>query len=147
LYGGPVVTGAFTGDANGNLITNLSNISASLNGVAFEGSLKADYWQGGHWLGSGAVASFDGLRNNFSFGNAASYFYVIPWSNPVVSDAAQAFTPRTGYVNYYNGNYNASNWHVAAVPVPEPETYAMLLAGLGLMGFVARRRKQREVAA
>jgi DNA-binding beta-propeller fold protein YncE len=26
-------------------------------------------------------------------------------------------------------------------PVPEPETYAMLLAGLGLMGFVARRRK------
>lgn len=27
-------------------------------------------------------------------------------------------------------------------PVPEPETYAMLLAGLGLMGFVARRRKK-----
>jgi len=26
-------------------------------------------------------------------------------------------------------------------PVPEPETYAMLLAGLGLMGFVARRRR------
>ena len=30
--------------------------------------------------------------------------------------------------------------------VPEPETYAMLLAGLGLMGFVARRR-QRNLAA
>jgi len=27
--------------------------------------------------------------------------------------------------------------------IPEPETYAMLLAGLGLMGFVARRRKQK----
>ena len=27
--------------------------------------------------------------------------------------------------------------------IPEPETYAMLLAGLGLMGFVARRRNQR----
>ena len=26
-------------------------------------------------------------------------------------------------------------------PVPEPETYAMLLAGLGLMGFMTRRRK------
>ncbi|WP_202414185.1 PEP-CTERM sorting domain-containing protein [Duganella flavida] len=26
--------------------------------------------------------------------------------------------------------------------VPEPETYAMLLAGLGLVGFAARRRKQ-----
>lgn len=28
-------------------------------------------------------------------------------------------------------------------PVPEPETYAMLLAGLGLMGFVARRRRAK----
>ena len=28
------------------------------------------------------------------------------------------------------------------VQVPEPETYAMLLAGLTLLGAVARRRKQ-----
>lgn len=28
-----------------------------------------------------------------------------------------------------------------ANPIPEPETYAMMLAGLGLMGFMARRRK------
>lgn len=28
-------------------------------------------------------------------------------------------------------------------PVPEAETYAMMLAGLGLMGIVARRRKQK----
>jgi len=27
--------------------------------------------------------------------------------------------------------------------VPEPETYAMFLAGLGLLGFVSRRRKQK----
>jgi hypothetical protein len=31
----------------------------------------------------------------------------------------------------------------ATAPVPEPETYAMMLAGLGLLGFVARRRKQK----
>lgn len=30
--------------------------------------------------------------------------------------------------------------------VPEPETYAMLLAGLGLMGFMTYRRKQKEAA-
>ena len=29
-------------------------------------------------------------------------------------------------------------------PVPEPETYAMLLAGLGLMGFILRRCKNRS---
>ena len=31
--------------------------------------------------------------------------------------------------------------------IPEPETYAMLLAGLGLLGFAARRRKLKEAAA
>jgi len=31
--------------------------------------------------------------------------------------------------------------------VPEPETYAMLLAGLGLMGGIARRRKQQQASA
>lgn len=35
----------------------------------------------------------------------------------------------------YNGNISLS-------PVPEPESYAMMLAGLGLMGFVARRRSK-----
>ena len=29
--------------------------------------------------------------------------------------------------------------------IPEAETYAMLLAGLGLMGFIARRRKRNQV--
>jgi hypothetical protein len=30
-------------------------------------------------------------------------------------------------------------------PVPEPETYGMLLTGLGLLGFLARRRKKKAV--
>ncbi|MFA9215732.1 MAG: PEP-CTERM sorting domain-containing protein [Sphingomonadaceae bacterium] len=35
---------------------------------------------------------------------------------------------------------NAATLEVSAVP--EPETYAMLLAGLGMLGWTARRRKQ-----
>ncbi len=31
-------------------------------------------------------------------------------------------------------------------PVPEPETYAMMLAGLGLLGVMARRKKQKLTA-
>jgi hypothetical protein len=33
---------------------------------------------------------------------------------------------------------------VAVAAVPEPETYAMLLAGLGMMGAIARRRKAKQ---
>ena len=35
----------------------------------------------------------------------------------------------------------ASHILVDVTLVPEPETYAMLLAGLGLLGFIARRRR------
>lgn len=32
---------------------------------------------------------------------------------------------------------------MAAAPVPEPESYAMLVAGLGVLGLMTRRRQQR----
>jgi PEP-CTERM motif len=35
---------------------------------------------------------------------------------------------------------NAVGLHVVTSPVPEAETYAMMLAGLGLVGFMVRRR-------
>ncbi len=37
-------------------------------------------------------------------------------------------------------------YNATITSVPEPETYAMLLAGLGVMGFVARRRSQAPVS-
>jgi len=36
---------------------------------------------------------------------------------------------------------------VVTTPVPEPEIYAMMLAGLGLMGWVRRRRSNRNTQA
>ncbi len=60
-----------------------------------------------------------------------------------------------------NGQYLASSFQVTLgakvqtggelvygdiVPVPEPETYGMILSGLALLGVVVRRRKQKELA-
>jgi hypothetical protein len=47
--------------------------------------------------------------------------------------------------NYLPGApYPQNNQYIGiSDAIPEPETYAMLLAGLGLMGFVARRRQQQ----
>jgi hypothetical protein len=42
-----------------------------------------------------------------------------------------------------NGSAQKGNQVVATIsPVPEPQTYAMLLVGLGLIGFMGRRRKE-----
>jgi hypothetical protein len=43
------------------------------------------------------------------------------------------------------GNAGASfGGAVMLAPVPEPETYGMMLGGLGVLGFLARRRKAKQ---
>jgi hypothetical protein len=42
-------------------------------------------------------------------------------------------------INRYQGE--DKHYQLNVSPVPEPETYAMLLVGLGMLGFSARRRK------
>lgn len=45
------------------------------------------------------------------------------------------------------GAGNTTTFTLTQVPtIPEPETYAMLLAGLGLMGFIAKRKKSNQTA-
>ena len=45
-------------------------------------------------------------------------------------------------------NFSDTSTSTPVIPaVPEPETYAMLLAGLGLTGAIARRRAKRSVPA
>ena len=60
----------------------------------------------------------------------------------------------TGWSNNgFSGNYGNGNYQITvlgqgsvAAPIPEPEIYAMMAAGLGLMGFVARRRQRNGAA-
>jgi len=48
----------------------------------------------------------------------------------------------TGVGSLGKGAYQFSAYTApVAAPVPEPETYALMLAGLGVVGFVARRRR------
>lgn len=56
-------------------------------------------------------------------------------------DAMTGFT--TALVGF-SGDTIAPVYGAALAPVPEPETYAMLLAGLGLVGSIVRRRKAKQ---
>lgn len=144
---GNKVTGSFDGTANGNLVTGLSHISVSLNGNAFSGSGSLSAYsfdiQKSEWT-ENAVVSFDGLHSNFGFSDGhpndkGDIFLLIPYDKST-TEVAQLILAGGGDSTDFGGDIVAANWTVTAVP--EPETYAMLLAGLGLVGFAARRRKQ-----
>jgi hypothetical protein len=106
----------------------------------FEGSDNKFAKNGGTWSADTSI----GLIKNTVGGSADAV-----GSYTVTSGLAAGKTFQ--YIIGYNDSAaGLTDWDdmvigINIAPIPEPETYAMLLAGLGLMGFVARRRKQSVV--
>lgn len=102
---------------------------------------NADYT----WSSDSAVASFDGYANNFIFSAAGQnstirrYFAFIPLGGRFIADDVEYDDQIFTQDGATDGSLQA-RWHLQYA-VPEPETYAMLLAGLGLVGFIARRKR------
>lgn len=143
---GDLVSGTFTGDASGDIISNIKNFTANDNGIALGSS--------GNFFGShydvsnqGPVISFDGKLNDFLFCDCfttnKNYFIssVKYKFAQVISNGILHEDDPTNYANWSVTPTVAAVSNVAAVP--EPETYALLLAGLGALGFIARRRKSQ----
>ena len=124
--------------------------------------------------GQGAVASATAmdpdapfksvtLRNTTSSGAFDIRAYVDPYTccspvdpGSILSGAAQAVGAYGTFDRSINLAYNIGTieagksasigYEYIFAPIPEPETYAMLMAGLGLMGVIARRRKRQSDA-
>ncbi|MRW86247.1 PEP-CTERM sorting domain-containing protein [Pseudoduganella sp. FT26W] len=60
----------------------------------------------------------------------------------LVLTAGDYYLQVIGKINSAGAGSLSGNIALKALAVPEAETYAMLLAGLGLVGFVARRNKR-----
>lgn len=58
-----------------------------------------------------------------------------------IGNAYLSTVPGTGWQLPFNGSGFLSLQYTAVTAVPEPESYAMLLAGLVLVGVIARRKK------
>lgn len=87
--------------------------------------------------------------NGVDFTSFSNFVLTQPVTDPFAAQTLNlGFNAR--YVQFsLNSNYGDSYTGLSEVKfftsaVPEPETYAMLLAGLGLLGAVARRRKAAQ---
>ena len=80
------------------------------------------------------------------FGGAVGSFF---GSNGAVAPGSLSFTANSvlstlSFTSALNGYSGAVIDNVAVSAVPEPESYAMLLAGLGVIGAAIKRRKAKQ---
>lgn len=106
-------------------------------------------WTTHHYGNNGVTTAgtfVDGLTfsaTNDSFGWQAS-------ENDFWSSQERGGAPLSQFFSVRSSSFSTSTEFAYSfdrlVPIPEPETYAMLLAGLGLLGLTARRRRAKLIA-
>lgn len=114
----------------------LSTSSPNVGGVGFDFS---------DCFGGGGSCSHGGSLGRLSSGEWVSW--TLNFANP--QTPLLGTPPVALHVQSWGPGNNNSGWYTPTTPIPEPETYAMLLAGLGLLALAMRRRREgaRTLAA
>ena len=128
---GTTTTSILTGNGDENF---RADFAIAVSAVAFDA-----YWNG---LGPAVVTAYhDGtvLGTYSPTGNPSNKGFLGFFSDGPTITGFRWDTTGGGQINTGIDNLRT------AAAIPEPETYAMMLAGLSLLGFVARRRKLKAV--
>lgn len=126
------------------------------NTAAATAGTGEDYAIANYTLQSGEARVFAGLAN----GDFDTVLNVSLTDNGTAMDGESFFSgPRPFYLfenfggntqtisgaslsSSFVANVTGAGTEIFLAPIPEPETYALMLAGLGALGFVARRRRR-----
>jgi len=137
------------GSAQITVDDSLDTISFVLTAFTLQGTFSNAHIHGPALPGSNAPVVFGLLSNADASGPVTVGSFSIPNSYALVgSNKASAFAdainaaPWLYYVNLHTSAFPGGEIRGQLAPVPEPTTSAMLLGGLGLVGFLAARRRR-----
>jgi len=134
--------------------STLTTASASSVNVINGGTNNGLFWQVGSSATLGTGSTFAGniladqsvtlnTSANILCGRAFALVGAVTMDTNTISGDCSAYNGgNAGGTDYGSGGYSGDqNFTVPVSAVPEPETYVMLLSGLVLVGFMARRRE------
>lgn len=130
MVGQLFLDGGWSGNFNQNYFFDPAKFAQATNIVSLLGETT---------IGYPAVATYGWVTDMALTGER---HYDAIYTDPTYSSAYSS-----AWLNAFQGAPDSARDHVGtflyrhAAPVPEPKTYAMLLAGLGMLGIAARRRR------
>ncbi|MDO8990638.1 MAG: FxDxF family PEP-CTERM protein [Sideroxyarcus sp.] len=128
--------GAYIGSMEFDFSSNPTNVTTLFLDSNAGGVTTVDSTNGNHT--GGAIAFDFGTSFGQNAHNRLSQNDYVHWS--VSGLGSGTLNNMYVHVQGIGTNDESGKYTPVVTPVPEPETYAMLLVGLGLLGFSARRK-------
>ena len=131
------------GLSGATMVQTFDTVSGSTYTISFD--LAANFYAGD--LIKSVLVTAPGFSQIYTFNSAGRTALNMGWVTETFQFVATGTTSSLSFDSQTNSAFGAAIDNVrvsvdgTTAPIPEPETYALMLAGLGVMGFAARRRQ------